>query len=275
MSYNNNNHHDTPLFPGLESVDVHAVFIGQRLDMKALEQGRRLSAPPYVIRAGQNGYAVLFRYGVVVMFGLNAVEEAAFLQEMHPFIIDPLETQADEDGHIQLDPERAEAVMPDYVRLQQFDIQRLQLVADILAKSAVLTHYELRIGHSFDRIEPIARQMQANGRPSNRASRNLLKHIGATLAIQRKMAGHVEITEKPELLWENPELERLFNRLEDDYEIKERHQSLVQKLDIIHKTAETMLGVLEDAKALRAEWYIVILIVFDIALHLAEKYLGI
>lgn len=275
MPSNNNTHHDEPLFPGLDTVDAHAVFIGQRLDMKALEHGQRLSIPPYVIRAGQSGYAVLFRYGVVVMFGLNAVEEAAFLQDMQQFVIDPLETQADEDGQIVLNTERAESVLPDHVRLQQFDLERIQLVADVLAKSAVLTHYEAHIARSFDRIEPVASEMQAKGRPSNRASRNLLKHIGSTLGIQRKMAGHVEITEKPELLWENPELERLFIRLEDDYEIKERHQSLVQKLDIIHRTAETMMGLLQDAKSLRAEWYIVILIVFDIALHLAEKYLGI
>lgn len=274
MPDHNNNHHIEPLFPGVNSVEAHAVFIGQRLDMKALEHGQRLSIPPYVIRAGQNGYAVLFRYGVVVMFGLNAVEEAAFLQDMHKFVIDPLDTQADEEGQIVLDTERDEAVLPDYVRLKQFDLERLQLVADVLAKSAVLTHYEAHIAKSFDRIEPVANEMQAKGRPSNSASRNLLKHIGSTLGIQRKMAGHVEITEKPELLWERPELERLFSRLEDDYEIKERHETLVKKLDIIHRTAETMMGFLQDAKALRAEWYIVILIVFDIALHLAEKYLG-
>ena len=273
MAYNNN-HAEETLFPGLTSVEAHAVFIGHRLDMKALEHGQRLSIPPYVIRAGQNGYAVLFRYGVVVMFGLNAVEEAAFLKDMQQFVIDPLDTQADEDGQIVLDPEQPEIVLPDHVRLQQFDLARIQLVADVLAKSAVLSHYEVNIARSFDHIEPVANEMQKKGRPSNRASRNLLKHIGSTLAVQRKMAGHVEITEKPELLWERTEFERLFNRLEDDYEIRERYQSLMQKLDIIHKTAETMQGILEDAKALRAEWYIVILIVFDITLHLAEKYLG-
>ena len=102
----------------------------------------------------------------------------------------------------------------------------------------------------------------------------LLKHIGQTLSTQRQMVGHVEIDDKPELLWEMPEFERLYLRLEDDYEIQERYERLNRKLDLIYRTAETMHGLLQGKSSLRVEWYIVILIVVDILLHLAEKYLG-
>ena len=76
--------------------------------------------------------------------------------------------------------------------------------------------------------------------------------------------------EKPELLWEHPELERLYHRLEGEYELSERHMALERKLDLLSKTAETLLGLLSTKRSLRVEWYIVILIVFEILLTLYE-----
>jgi len=38
--------------------------------------------------------------------------------------------------------------------------------------------------------------------------------------------GPVEISEKPDILWDKPQLERLYSRLEDEYELKERAESL-------------------------------------------------
>jgi len=86
------------------------------------------------------------------------------------------------------------------------------------------------------------------------------------------MVGHVEIGDKPEVLWERPDLERLFAKLEDDLEIIERNSALKQKLDLVYKTAETMLGLLQDKRSLHVEWYIVILIVIEIFITLGEKF---
>lgn len=49
--------------------------------------------------------------------------------------------------------------------------------------------------------------------------------------------GRVEVDEKPETLWERPDLERFYVRLEDEYELKERHLALERKLELISRTA--------------------------------------
>jgi len=52
------------------------------------------------------------------------------------------------------------------------------------------------------------------------------------------MVGRAEISEKPELLWDHPGLEGLFVRLQDEFEIRERHQSLERReLDARHGAA--------------------------------------
>jgi len=87
------------------------------------------------------------------------------------------------------------------------------------------------------------------------------------------MMGWVEVSEKPELLWDHPEHERLYLRLEDEYELSERHAALDRKLSLLSRTAQTVLSILQDKRTLRVEWYITILIVIEIFITLGEKLL--
>jgi uncharacterized Rmd1/YagE family protein len=158
------------------------------------------------------------------------------------------------------------------IMLREFSVERLQVVAQILAKSVVLAYYEDRVAGVFDRIEPLAASLQYEGK-SRYANRELLHHIGSTLLIQHKTVGRVEVGEKPEILWERPDLERLYGRLEDEYELRERHVALERKLELISRTAQTLLDMLQAKRTLRVEWYIVILILVEIVLTLYDLFL--
>jgi len=244
-----------------------AFFIGQRLDLRAFEKTSRLMVSPLMVSAGAHGVAVLFRYGVVVLFGLSAVEEATFLNNMKAFIIQPFDKVESEE----VDLVRAveDGVDGCHIQLGDFDLPRLQVVADVLAKSVVLGHYETALAQTFDRIEPLATKLQTGARFMHQ-SRELLRQIGDVLLIQSKMVGRVEVSEKPELLWEQPQYERLFMRLEGEFELRERHMALERKLELVSRTAETLLDLLQNKRTLRVEWYIVILIVVEIVLTLYE-----
>ena len=253
-------------------VEAHAFHVGQRINLKALRSVPRLAEAPVVIEAGDQGCAVLFRYGVVVLFGLKGMEQVAFLSMLEPHIIDPFPQAETEATDIVIKGTDQDAVHYDAIRIREWDMDRIQVIADILAKSLALTYHETQTADTFDRIEPIASEMQKKGHLSSRRWRDLLKHIGTTLAVQRKMAGQVEIDDKPELLWEAPpELNRLYARLEDEYELKERHNALKEKLELIYRTAEMMMGVMQDRRTLHVEWYIVFLILLEIVLTLSEK----
>ena len=87
------------------------------------------------------------------------------------------------------------------------------------------------------------------------------------------MTGRVEIGEKPDVLWDFPEFERLHLRLGDEFDLSERQTALERKIALISRTAETLLTILQNQRTLRVEWYIVILIVVEIAITLIEKLL--
>jgi uncharacterized Rmd1/YagE family protein len=262
---------EVSLFAEQNKVHVRALFVGQRIDLRALEQAQRLATAPLLVAAGASGCVVLFRYGVIVTFGLSAMEEVSFLSDLKPLIVEPFAQVEFEEVEINRKEDEPERVELTNVFLHNFTAERLQLVADVLAKSVVLAHYETSLAASFDRIEPLAANLQRGGKGSSEG-RELLTHIGDTLSIHGKMVGRVEVLEKPELLWEHPELERLYLRLEDEYELRERHLALERKLELIGRTAETLLSLLQNKRSLRVEWYIVILIVAEIGLTLYELF---
>ena len=262
----------TTLFQNKTSVRARALLIGERLDLRALETADRLADLPLTIRVGANGCAVLFRYGAVVTFGLDAMEEVPLLQSLKPFVRDAFEDKSieTEEAELVLDKNESVPSVPNgTIRLYDWSIERLQVVADVLAKSTALAHYESSIGQAFDAIEPLASDLRANGR-GRRSDRELLRHIGGILLIQHNMVGLVEIGDKPEMLWERSDLDRWYGRLEDEYELRERNLALERKLDVLSRTAETVLNLLQHNSGLRVEWYVVALIIIEIALTLYQ-----
>ncbi|MGL5942398.1 MAG: RMD1 family protein [Waterburya sp.] len=259
-------------FAGEKTIGVRALFIGEKIDLRALENTSCLSESPLTITAGENGCAVLQKYGAIVLFGVNPLEEAAFINNLQPWISKAFKEPESEETRIEINIDSKEFVTENgNIELKEFNIERLQIVADVLAKSVILSHYETSIASVFAKIEPIAASIKRFGNGRHQGE-DLLQHIGNTIMIQQTMVGLVEIEDKPEQLWDWPNLERLYLRLEDEYEIGERHRALERKLELISRTAQTVLDLMQHQSAVRVEWYIVILIIVEILLNIYELF---
>jgi uncharacterized Rmd1/YagE family protein len=249
---------------------AQVLLLGERLDIRRLEEGQVLSTAPLIIRAGSGGAAVLFRYGVVVLFGLEPMEEAVFLSSLSRLVADPLPVQGRETVNLVIGLELEDRVDKEgTVFLSDGTPERLQLVAEMLARDLVLEHYETRIARVFDSIEPLAASL-GKGSLRRLRTRDLLSQIGEVLLAEHRMVGRVELLESPEVLWVRPELERLFVRLEREYDITGRNRALDRKLEVISDTAETLLDLIQTRSSMKVEWYIVFLILFEILLSIYQ-----
>lgn len=263
-----------PIFSGAARIQARAWFVGDRIDVRALERGDVVAVSPLTIRAGAAGCAILFRYGVVVLFEIDPTEEEVFLTTLKPLVLGPFDRPEHDEAEIAIHPDREERVEPTgTVSLHEASSERVRIVAEILAKSAVLTHYEEQVSAVFDRIEPLARSLHESGR-GRVPGRELLNRISDVLTIQARTVGRVEVPEKPELTWDRPDLDRLYERLGIEYELRERDLALNRKLELISRTAETCLELLQHRRSLRVEWYIVILILVEIVLILYEIFVA-
>ncbi|PSN19166.1 hypothetical protein C7271_08675 [filamentous cyanobacterium CCP5] len=253
------------IFPDQDTVRVQAVFLGQRIDLRLFEGLNSLADSPLIVETGDRSCAVLFDYGVVVMFGQSAAAQAKFLQDIEALIADAFDSPATESVLIRKAPVNVGKVEAEAILLSDFDVPCLQIVAEVMAKSVVLDHYEIGAAEVFDQVESFAASLH-NLRQNRQLGKELLKQIGNTLLIQNKIVGRVEISDKPELLWEYPEFDRLYLRLEDEYEIRERLSALERKLEIVSRTAETALELQQHNTSLRLEVYVVVLIVIEVLL---------
>jgi len=84
--------------------------------------------------------------------------------------------------------------------------------------------------------------------------------------VRQRVSGRVAVTDKPDVVWDRPDLERLYARLEDEYELKERTEALTRKLSVIAETAEVLTDIMDTARSLRLEVIIVILIAVEIVI---------
>jgi uncharacterized Rmd1/YagE family protein len=252
-------------------VTAHALHIGDRINTMGFE-GEALSAVPLAIRVGKTGVAVLFRYGVAVLIGLSPQDETGFLAKLTPRIGGKLERVEEEAAIVAVTSETEDQVQAGGpIQLRDMSLERLLVIADVLAKSVVLANDEREVAKVFEIIEPFTKELADYGR-TRRDRKGMLKLLGNALLVQHRVSGRVAVAEKPDALWDRPDLERLYARLEDEYELKERVDALNRKLAVVAETANTLADIIDTRRSLRLELIVVILIAFEVVVTFYQIY---
>jgi uncharacterized Rmd1/YagE family protein len=251
-------------------ITARALLVGDRIDTHGLERSDMISAAPLAFRVGAHGLAALFRFGIVVLVGLTPVEEDDFLSKINLRVSSRRERFDDETAFLDVAPENEDRIEPGGpIFIKDLSPSRFLVIADALAKSVSLGRDEREVSAVFDVIEPFARGLADKGRPPvNR--RAMLKLIGQALLVQHRVSGRVAVEEKPDVLWDRSDLERLYARLEDEYELKERTGTLKRKLDVIVETAHALTDIIEADRATRLEATIILLILAEILISVGQ-----
>ena len=251
-------------------VTARALLVGDRIDTSGLERPDVISSAPLAFRAGAEGMVALFRFGVAVMVGLTPLEEEDLLGQLKSRISGARGRADDETAILEIQPDSdAPTENSDAIQIKSFSPQRFLIVADALSKTVALGRDERQVNTVFDVIEPFAQELARRGRPPFRR-REMLKLIGQALLAQHRVTGRVAVEEKPDVLWDRPDLERLYARLEDEYELKERGGALKLKLDVIVETAHAMTEMIDADRATRLELAVVALIVLELVASIVE-----
>jgi len=262
----------TPLSKDVPAVrrSVRALLLGDRIDTSGLDLTDVISTAPMTFRAGHNGLVCVFRFGVVVLFDLSVLETDDVLRRLSPRVIRPVTVREDETALIEAALDRDEQILPGGpILLKSATPEHVMVITDALAKSVILARDEREVAAVIERIEPLARELAERGRtPGERTA--ILKYIGNALLVQHRVSGRVAVADKPDAVWDRPDLERLYARLQEEYELRERADALTRKLKVISDTAEVLTDMIDTRRSLRLEFIIVLLIVFEIMLSLFQ-----
>jgi uncharacterized Rmd1/YagE family protein len=252
---------------------LRAVLVGERIDTRGLGAAAGATTTPVILQPAEGGIAFVFRYGVVVLAGFDAAAEWRMLDSVRGRIVAPEDTPTTEEVLVVLNGEDNDPLAASgALVLRDATMEHLQIVANVLSKSVVLAHQEIAVAAALDRIEPFVSQLRDRGGVVTKGAA-LLRQIGHVLWAMQRMAVRVEAEDKPDLLWDHPQLERLYARLADEYEIVERSRALGRKLTLINESVTSLLQVVDTRRAVRLEWAVILLIAFEIVLSLYELFI--
>jgi uncharacterized Rmd1/YagE family protein len=254
-----------PTQPATNARRVRAVLLGDRINTSNVDRLQVIATSPLTYRCSPDCFVTLFRYGVAVLIGLSPQQEDEVLRELRPRVIRPLDTTEEEIATVQIDAAKDDQILPGGpILLKTLTPEHLIVIADALAKSVVLARDEREVATVLDQVEPFARELAEKG--ATRGRRAILRHIGNALLVQHRVSGRVAVADKPDLVWDRPDLERLTARLQDDYELKDRGEALSRKLTVISDTAEVLTDIIDTKRSLRLELIIVALIAVELVI---------
>lgn len=240
---------------------AHAIFLNDRLVVDRSGFDGVVSTTPFCFRKGR-GYAVVFRYGVLVLIGVSEDDEKDVIAQFAQG--SPQAPIEEERIAFEVHPDQEEGIGGGgMLYLRALTVAHALVIGDILAKSVALARYEREVASVFDTIEPAASALAIGGKLPT-ARKGLLQLIGSALLAQHRVSGRVAFAEKPDVLWEHPELERFYARLEDEFEIIERGTLLNGKLGVVASAAETFTDLVDTQRSARLEMLIVVLILAEL-----------
>jgi uncharacterized Rmd1/YagE family protein len=258
----------TTVGPTRARLSAHAYALGERIDTRGLVGERSLSG--CIPLSTRQGTALVFRFGCVVFFNTPREQHEDLLTQLKPNLVDPFKDVAEETAEFSSATGEPTRVAEDGLVLGSQDLETLYTIGDVLAKSVALEYYERRIATAFDNLEPLTLALATTGVTQER-SKTLIQHIALGLLAEHRLTGRVEVAEKPDLLWDRADLERVHTWLVREYEIKDRQLALERKLALVSRTAQVLLDLLNVRRSLRVEWYIVFLIIVEVVLMLVLR----
>lgn len=254
------------------AITVRALQLGESLDVKGLEREDAFSTNPLAFRTASGGTVMLFKSGASVFIAMTPVEEDELIRGLQSRIKGAVEPREVETAQISIRPGEDDLVAAQGgIHIKAADPVRLLLIGEALAVSVALAYDERRISKAFERIEPVASSLINRRLPPGPQSA-LLEQIGEALLIQQRLAGRVDLDEKPDVLWDHPELERFWAKLVDEYDLPARARAIERKLVVIRETADTITDLISTRTSHRLEWYIIALIALELGLQLYGRF---
>lgn len=249
---------------------VDTIYVGESVDLKKIQEGVKQYTylnrdDPLVVRLLKDQYAVLTKFGAVSFWNVPGKLRRQFLKELQPYVNSKKPYYPyDEDTKV-LVGSGAERVTFEKVYIINLDPGKIKIISYVLSQSVALERYEDDIETSLSEVGNIVEGLKATGK-APMSEKELLKQIGRVLSVKQIAVSHLALFDKPDELWESPELEKLYNSMSSEYELRVRFEVLDKKINYLSDISQMLMNFLAEKRNAFLETVIIVLIVFEIGL---------
>jgi uncharacterized Rmd1/YagE family protein len=245
-----------------------------RMPGAKLDTARLADDETFQRAAAASGLSFVFRYGVVVTFATAGQALDELDAALGPRVLEPAEPVETETASVVIRPDGEDRLTPaGNLVLVSDSHERLLLVATLLSQSVALARSEYLVSEAFERSSEMIAELHETGR-TRLSVKAAMKLVGNILAARHRLMGMVQVGERPDMLWDFPALERLYVRLEAEYEISERAEVLDRKFIALGDFATALLEIIQEKRAVRLEVAIIVLIALEGLLFVWDIFLS-
>ncbi len=249
---------------------AETVYTGEYIDLKKVQENVRHYAylnrdHPLVVRLLKDQYAVLTKFGAVTFWNISHKLKVEFLKEIKPYVRSKKDHYPYDENTKVFAGGEANKITFDKVFLPHLGVQQIKIISYVLSQSVALERYEDEIETSLSEIGVIVENLKSSGR-ALLSERQLLQQIGKVLSVKQTAVAHLSLFDKPEEVWESPELEDIYNRMNAEYELQDRFDVLDEKIKYLSDTSQMLMNFLAEKRSEFLETIIILLFVVDLGL---------
>jgi uncharacterized Rmd1/YagE family protein len=135
----------------------------------------------------------------------------------------------------------------------------------IVAQSAAMEYYERLVDSLFARTDSLVAPLEQRGTVSVR-TRQMHRFIGEAISTRNEVLSILHLLDKPDEIWDDPELDRIYGDLRSEFDLVDRYQALERKLRGVQEALELVLDVARERRMWLLEASIAILILVELVL---------
>lgn len=140
------------------------------------------------------------------------------------------------------------------------------ITSTVLAKSVALERIEVDIDAVFDKIEEIMEKLNKGN--LNVGDRQISSMSAKILTFKYSSISYIMLLDKPDIVWDNVEAERVFTDLSELFELDERYEKVRLKSETLMDITEMFASLVHARRGTRLEVMIIALIAIEIVMAL-------
>lgn len=249
---------------------AETVYCGESIDLKKVQEGIRHYSflnrdHPLVVKLLDDQYVVLTKFGSVTFWNVENKLRQRFLSEIKPFVKSKKEHYSYDENTEVYDGAEETKITFDKIYLTKLNTDHIKIISYVLSQSVALERYEDDLEKSLSEIGTIVENLRSTGKAMLSQSQ-LLMQIGKALSVKQTVVVHLALLDKPEEVWESPDLEVLYNRMNAEYELQDRFDVLNDKINYLSDVSELLMNFLAEKRSEFLEIIIIVLILIEIIL---------
>lgn len=259
-----------------QKISISAHYICQNIDLVKFQEHATFPVDAKMrshvdFRVADDQWMRVYGFGAVVLINLPpSFLKRVFTKKARQCCSVEFVDPASEEYAVIIDPAlKRDTVEYDAARVRALTPERRGIIADILAQSVVIDNSDAQAEQMVQQFSVYTTLLEQRGRLKV-PSRTILKLIGKNYGILELVVSRLSLLDRPETVWEDKELEHLFEELRSMFDLEDRFKALDFKLQLIQSHSSLFLQTIGERRIEVLEIIIVALIIFEIGLFLYD-----